>query len=219
MATTRRKWRANRRTILAAAQSGLLENRTMVQLDNARVECMVTFDLVPGSVVDPGVRLGNVALSSDFDEDGDDHRALANRRAIEQSNLRIPCILVSDENATLDEFSQVPFGAYKIITAVTNMGMLGKWLPQTAQTDMGDFMVGDPITLQLNLVEETLTLTERISGKVTNHDMSMIKLKLKVWPSDNTCVVSPTPMYYLWSHPGTPRGLTSSVVFVSSLQT
>lgn len=79
--------------------------------------------------------------------------------------------MISDENETLEEFAQVPFACYKIITAVQNMGKLGKFLPQEQKTDMGDFMVGDPISLQLNIVDEDVTVVERVAGHADEYDL------------------------------------------------
>jgi hypothetical protein len=151
---------------VSVARSILCDNRYVIRADNCWLETLLTLDLIT-DIEDPNVRLGNVVMTADQGAT-DIHQAASARRALEQSNLRIPVILITSDNATLEDFCQLPFVCYKIVTAVQNMGLLGRYLPQQEKTDMGDFIVADPCTLQVNLASEDLTVIEREAAMLSS---------------------------------------------------
>eukprot|EP01047_Picozoa_sp_COSAG01_P078376 COSAG01_NODE_14463_length_1451_cov_1.056953_2_plen_75_part_01 len=73
---------------VSVARSILCDNRYVIRADNCWLETLLTLDLIT-DIEDPNVRLGNVVMTADQGAT-DIHQAASARRALEQSNLRIP---------------------------------------------------------------------------------------------------------------------------------
>lgn len=140
------------------------------------------------SVEDPNLRLGNADMMHSGGDVAQMFAQLVTGRSLAQSNLRCDSILLCDENAGLQDFCTVKFPAYKIITGVQNTGKLGALLPQQQRTDMGDYMIGDPLAVCLYLVDEELTVVKRVKGDEEEYTWPLEKCKIKVWPNDSTCI-------------------------------
>ena len=95
-ASSRRKYRSNRRAILSVFRAVFCDNKPMTEIQNAQVECKYVLDASLGigtqTIDDPNIRLGNVTLVAKGQSGPEEevHEKHAARRALEQSNLRIP---------------------------------------------------------------------------------------------------------------------------------
>ena len=182
----RRQWRSNRRQCIDLIQAAIFNTNTG-RATTAWTNCMIDLDVV-NSIEDPNVRLGNADMMHGGEEVVEMLDQLVTRRSLAQSNLRCHSIMLSTENAGLQDFCTVKFPGYKIITSVQNTGKLGALLPQQQRNDMGDFMIGDPLALCLHLADEEVTILVAVKGCEDEITWPLDKCKMKVWPNDSTCL-------------------------------